>query len=111
VSTAYGYDVLLSAVAVTETAVAADGGTSTRTTTTTYRNSGASPQVESVAMSGGVGVAVAATSHGYDPVTGLQTTLTAGGQTQSMAYDDFGQLVSFTDATGAVSRTTRDSRD
>jgi RHS repeat-associated protein len=28
-----------------------------------------------------------------------------------LAYDDFGQLVSFTDATGAVSRTTRDSRD
>ncbi len=111
VTTSYTYDALLRATTLTETVAPAGGGTSTRTTTTAYRNGGASPQPDTVTISGGVGQTVPVTSYDYDSPTGLQTTQAANGQTQTTGYDDFGQAISFADATGAITRSTNDSRD
>jgi RHS repeat-associated protein len=109
VSTTYTYDALLRPVTTTETVTPAGGGTSTRTSTTTYANGGASPQVTSVAVTGGIGTAVPASTTTYDPTTGLPLTVTAGGKTQTTTYDDFGQVTAYTDADGAKTLTTYDT--
>lgn len=109
-TTTYSYDALLRPTVTTETVTPAAGGNSTRTTTTAYRNSGASTQVDSVTITGGVGTAVPATSYGYDS-NGLPTTITGNSVTQALAYDDFGHAVSYTDASGARTSVARDNRD
>lgn len=110
-TTTYTYDLALRPTVVTETVTPAGGGTSTRTTTTTYKNAGASPQVDTSTISGGVGSTVPAVTYGYDTSTGLQTTISDGTATQTTAYDDFGQTTTHTGADGAKTTTTRDSLD
>jgi RHS repeat-associated protein len=109
VSTTYTYDALLRAVTATETVTPAGGGTSTRVTTTTYSNGGAGGDITNVAITGGTGTAVPATTFSYDPTTDEPLTVTAGGKTQTNTYDDFGQVVSYTDADGAKTLTGYDS--
>ena len=99
--TTYTYDALLRPTVTTETATPAGGGSSTRTTTTTYRNSGASAQVDTVAITGGVGTAVPTTTYGYDAATGLPTTVSNGTSTLTTGYDALGRVTSYSE--GATS--------
>jgi RHS repeat-associated protein len=48
------------------------------------------------------------TSYSYDPTTGRQTSMSAGGQTITTGYDSLGRVVSYTDADGKTSTTTYD---
>lgn len=102
VTTQVTYDYLLRPAVVTETAAPSNGtGTPvTRTTTTTYENSGKSPRVSSVAITGGLGTALPAQTSGHDGPTGLPLT---------SAYDDFGRTISFTDADNANHSQLRES--
>lgn len=108
------YDYLLRPVVTTETAAPANGtGTPvTRTTTTTYENSGLSPRIVSVAVTGGLGTAIPTQTTGYDGSTGLPVTTSATGLGSALttAYDDFGRVISYTDADGGVTTTSYDSQ-
>jgi len=104
------YDWLGRPTAVTDTVIDVAGATKTRTTTTEYENSGWSPRPHRRLVSGSVGTAVPAIVTSYDPAAGLpaavatDNTPTPGpGMAGSMSngYDDFGRVVSFTDADGA----------
>ena len=54
------------------------------------------------------GTAIPTTTTGYDPTTGLATTVAAGGQTLTIGYDTLGRQTSYTDGTGITSTTTYD---
>ncbi len=105
------YDWLGRPATVTDTVVDAAGATKTRTTTTEYENSGWSPRPHRRLVSGSVGAAVPATLTSYDLATGLATSMATDttpapgpGMAGSISsgYDDFGRMVSFTDADSAV---------
>ena len=104
--TTYTYDALLRPTVTTETVTPAAGGTSTRTTTTSYRNSGAGPQVDAVAITGGVGTAVPATTYGYDPGTGLPTTVSNGTSTLTTGHDALGRVTTYSEGATSPSVTT-----
>ncbi|SES00686.1 YD repeat-containing protein [Streptomyces sp. yr375] len=112
--TKYTYNTYLEPLAKTETWTAADNSTSTRTTTTTY-DSAARTVGRSITTTGtGTGAALPATKTVYDSATGLLTDTdnvdTGGAVTADLntTYDDFGQIGSYTDATGAVTHYTYD---
>ena len=63
------------------------------------------------ALTAGTGTLVPVTTMGYDTLTGLPTTTSNGTKTQTVAYDDFGQPVSYTDGDGAKTITARDGQD
>jgi RHS repeat-associated protein len=99
--TRYTYDFYRDVLKKTETF-----GSSTRTTTYTY-NAIQQPITTTVTTSGsGMGTAVQETKNIYSPATGLlqtQETLDSTGTvtgTIQYGYDDFGQLTSYTDASG-----------
>ncbi|MGW0926633.1 DNRLRE domain-containing protein [Streptomyces sp. NPDC002755] len=87
---------------VTETA----NGT-TRTTTNGYDSAG---RPTTVAITGGLGTVVPATTTGYDPATGLanKQTSTAGG-TISKTFDQLGRQLTYTDADAATTTTEYDA--
>ena len=96
------YSMLLAPAIVTDTS-----GSTVRTTTNNYDAAG---RVTSVAMgetnppTGDTGVATQA--FGYDPGTGLATTVTTSAGVSTTGYDTFGRVVSQTDGTGANTATT-----
>lgn len=113
--TTYTYDYLLRPVTEAETVTAADGTVSTRSETTTYEAGGHGVRVVSVALTGSSGVPLGATTTTYDSQTGLPTSVSAPATTSSPAsevttgYDDFGRVVSTSDADGNVATTTYQS--
>ncbi|WP_405557729.1 hypothetical protein OHV08_28140 [Streptomyces canus] len=108
------YDTLLNPVTSTETYTAADGGTSTRTFRTQYDAVGRVTGTSVSTTGSGMGTAVPATKSVYDSATGMLTdtdNVDSGGTVTAdvnNAYDDFGALISYTDATGAVTHYTYD---
>jgi RHS repeat-associated protein len=100
--TTYTYDDYLNPVTKTE----AYGTTGTRTATTTY-DAGERPVTQAVTVTGsGMGTAVPKMQIVYSTAAGLltdsQTLNSSGGVTADIAsaYDDFGQVLSYTDAAG-----------
>ncbi|MFB7443082.1 DNRLRE domain-containing protein [Streptomyces mirabilis] len=81
----------------------------TRTTTTGYDTAG---RPMTVAISGGVGAAVPATTTSYDTATGEEAkqTSTTGG-TITKTYDQLGRQMSYTDADGGTTTTQYDALD
>lgn len=61
------------------------------------------------AQTAGLGAPVEAATFGYSATTGRPTTVTAGGEAVTTAYDDVGRPVSYTDADGNVSTTAYDN--
>ncbi len=104
--TTYTYDALLRPTVTTETVTPSGGGSSTRTTTTTYRNAGANAQVDTVAITGGVGTAVPTTTYGYDTATGLPTTVSNGTSTLTTLYDALGRVTSYSEGATSPNVTT-----
>ena len=108
--TTYTYDYLGRPLTKTETVTDASNNIQTRTTTTTYDGSGWADRVYSTAISSTVGTAVPTVTDGYSSTTGLPTTVNSGtgslGGTVTTGYDDFGNVVTYTDADGAVTTTT-----
>ncbi len=97
------YDYLNRATVVEESA---PGGT-TRTTTTAYENSGMSPRLSSVQVTGGLGTAVPTKTTSYDASTGLVTSVSAGTTSVTTGYDDFGRVTSYDeDGSGSVAAVT-----
>ncbi|MBB6472644.1 DNRLRE domain-containing protein [Sphaerisporangium rubeum] len=91
----------------TATAVATSGG-GVRTATTTVDAAGRTITT-SVAETGVSSSALPDTTHTYDPATGLETAVSAGGVTVGTTYDDLGRVVTTTDADGNVSTVTYDA--
>lgn len=95
---------------VAETVQDASGTPQTRTTSTVFDGpGGVAGRVTTVQVTGTVGRSVPQVTFEYDPVTGLQTTMRAdesGGADLAgvlhAEYDDFGNLVKFTDADDAA---------
>jgi RHS repeat-associated protein len=99
----------------------AAGTQQVRGTTTSYLNSGYADRISQVTINGGTGTAVPMQTTSYDPMTGLQTTVSASATTENPAtsatsgYDDFGRVISYKDADEAtgvganVTTTTYDS--
>ena len=78
-------------------------GSSTRTTANSYDSA---DRPTGTAITGGQGTTTPATTIGYDPATGLQTTTSdSTGATLTTGYDTLGQATSYTDADGNTSRT------
>ena len=103
------YDYLNRPLTVVETVTPAAGGTPlTRTTTTDYENSGWSPRAHSTSTTttDTSTTSVPASTLGYDPTSGLQTTVSNGTTTITTGYDDFGRQVSYNDGSGAAATTT-----
>ena len=111
------YDYLLRPTCQRTRVTDADGTTQyTKYTTTTYDNGGLATRELSTATTGGEGAATDKQTYGYNdssPGNGLLTSITAttepGGSADgsvSGSYDDFGNLISFTDANGATTTTT-----
>jgi RHS repeat-associated protein len=108
------YDYLNRPTTVDETVVDAGGTTRSRTTTTSYDNSGYSPNIKTTTLSGGLGTAIPATTTTYHPTTGLATKTTTGTTSATTGYDDFGRVISYTDAddaTGNAANTTTTTYD
>jgi RHS repeat-associated protein len=84
------YDALLRPTTTTVTVTPAGGGSVTTTTTTTYRTTW-SPQVASVATTGGTGTAVPTLTSSYDATTGLATSSSDGTHGLAKVFDDFGR--------------------
>jgi len=102
-----GYNDLQEATEVTETS-----GSTTRTTTKTYRSDG-SQTGNSVAVTGLSGSApVPSVTYGYDPNTGLQTSINpSSGSTITTGYDSWGRQTSYSPATGESTTTAYNSAD
>jgi YD repeat-containing protein len=111
-TTTYTHDLYDNVVSKTET-FGGGAGATTRTTTLTYdgaeRVTGSSITVNTETAGG---TPLPAVTYGYDPTTGLPTTIstTTGGVTTTLrtGYDQLGRATSYTDATGNVSRTSYD---
>ncbi|WUH91013.1 phospholipase A2 [Streptomyces sp. NBC_00433] len=88
------------------TTVTANG--STRTTTDNYDSAG---RATSTSVTADLGSAVATRTTGYDASTGRQTSVTADGQSTSTVYDQLGRVLTFADATGAVTTNSYDILD
>ncbi|MFE7479859.1 DNRLRE domain-containing protein [Streptomyces sp. NPDC057552] len=81
----------------------------TRTTTTTYDNAG---RPTGLAVTGGLGHTVPASTTEYDPDTGqLVRTVSPTGGTITKEFDKLGRQISYTDADGGVTRTEYDLLD
>ena len=116
-TTQYTYNVYLEPLTRTETWTAADGTTATRTTTSTYDAAGR-PTGSTPATAGtGMGTAVPASKNVYSDTSGLPTStqnVDAGGAVTAelkTAYDDYGNVTSYTDASGNVRHFTYDLAD
>jgi YD repeat-containing protein len=101
--TTYTYDDYLNVATKTETY----GTTGTRTTTTTTYDADERPLTQAIIVTGsGMGTAVPETQTVYSAATGLPTdsqTLNSSGSVTAdinTTYDDFGQVLSYTDAAG-----------
>jgi RHS repeat-associated protein len=104
------YDGLLRPTTSTETVTPAGGGSVTTTTTTAYRATW-SPQVQSVATTGGTGTAVPAVTTTYDPDnTGLVAATSDGTHALARLYDDFGRETQRTTTDSALTPTTTTDR-
>ncbi|MEV6103548.1 DNRLRE domain-containing protein [Streptomyces sp. NPDC051940] len=88
---------------VTETS-----GTTTRTTTFSTDNAG---RTNGIAITGGTGTAVPATTITYDSETGRLATRQSNGLTISYGYDRLGRQTSYDDGRGNVTSTTYDLLD
>ncbi|MFE9880619.1 DNRLRE domain-containing protein [Streptomyces sp. NPDC005784] len=112
--TTYTYDRYLQPVTETETFTAADGTTSSRTASATF--DGAEREIgTSIRTSGkGMGTALPDSKIVYDPATGVPTdtqSVSAQGAVLAdlkTAYDDFGAISTYTDASSNVTRYTYD---
>ncbi|WP_181871528.1 RHS repeat domain-containing protein [Sphaerisporangium album] len=81
-----------------------------RTSTSTYDGAGrVTTKSLSVTPASAGGTAVPDVTYTYNPATGLQTAVTAGGASVSTAYDTLGRVTSTTDADGNVSTTGYDA--
>lgn len=110
----YTYNTYLEELTKTETFTAADAATTTRTLTSSYDAAGRATGSSLTTSGSGMGAAVPAGATVYDPATGLPTDTqsvdSAGNATAHLktAYDDFGQITSYTDAAGNVTSFTYD---
>jgi YD repeat-containing protein len=109
--TTYTYDDYLNVVTKTETF----GSTGTRTTTTGY-DADQRPVTQTIAVSGtGMGAAVPETGTVYSADSGLPTdtqTLSSSGTVTAdvnATYDDFGNTLTYTDASGSTTTFTYDT--
>jgi RHS repeat-associated protein len=102
--TRYTYNVYLQPLTTVQTYTLTDGSTASRTTTNSYDAAGRQTLTAITTTGSGMGAPVAPTQIIYSSTTGLQTsteslsstgTVTAG---ISAAYDDWGQVTSYTDA-------------
>ncbi|MEZ0070581.1 RHS repeat-associated protein [Streptacidiphilus sp. MAP12-20] len=106
--TQYTYNTYLSPLTTTRTYTAADGSTSTRTTTASYDSDNRQVQSSITTTGTGMGAAVAPAMTVYDASTGLATdtqSLDSGGSVTAdlkTTYDDWGQVSTYTDASGQV---------
>ncbi|MFG1880167.1 DUF4082 domain-containing protein [Sphaerisporangium sp. NPDC049003] len=92
------------------TTVTEDTGSVVRTSTSTYDGAGRVTTTSlNVTTASAGGTAVPDVTYTYNPATGLQTEVTAGGASVSTAYDTLGRVTSTTDADGNASTTGYDA--
>ncbi|MBG0831621.1 hypothetical protein HS041_28220 [Planomonospora sp. ID67723] len=85
-------------------------GSTTRTTSSTFDTAGRITALKvEVAPAADGGIPVPAISYGYDPTTGVPTTVSSGGRTVTTAYDTLGRPTSYTDAGGNTVTTAYDA--
>jgi RHS repeat-associated protein len=97
----FTYNLYNQATVVTDTA-----GSTVRTTTSSYDAAGRSTgSAIAVTPTAAGGTALPAVTTGYDPGTGLPTTVSNGTGTLTTGYDSLGRVISYTDA-GANTATT-----
>lgn len=115
--TQYTYNLYLEPLTKTDTWTAADGSTATRTGNLSYDAAGRSIGTTLTTTGTGMGTGIPATKTLYDAASGLVTNgqnLDSGGAVSSeldTGYDDFGNVTSYTDASGNVSHFTYDVAD
>ncbi|MFC6084679.1 DNRLRE domain-containing protein [Sphaerisporangium aureirubrum] len=88
--------------------VVATSGSAVRTATTTVDAAGRTV-TSSVVETGVSSSAVPATTHSYDPATGLVTAVSAGGASVGTTYDNLGRVATTTDADGSTTTVTYDA--
>ena len=108
------YNVYLEPTTVTTSYTAADGTTASNSTTTTYDAAGRQTESATTTTGTGMGSPVAPVQTVYNPQTGVpsdhQSLNASGAVTADLyaTYDDWGQLSSYTDASGNVTYYTYD---
>ena len=115
--TQYTYNLYLEPLTKTESLTAADNSTATRTATQSYDAASRLTGTTLTTTGTGMGTAIPTTKIVYSDATGLGTNtqnLDSGGSVSSeltTAYDDFGNVSAYTDASGNVSHFTYDLAD
>lgn len=100
-----GFDYLLNATRVEETS-----GSMTRTAVTKYDTAGRTLNSSTTMTGAPAGdQAIPASTYAYSPSTGALTSVTAGGNTQTTTYDEWGRTLTDTDGTGNTATTTYDA--